>query len=60
MDCGIMIGLTQKRGAHKPTGQVKISKKLQKSFKKGIDKREEMWYTVKVAAIVAANMILEN
>ena len=35
-------------------------KKLEKSFEKGIDKREEMWYTVKVAAIVVTEMILEN
>ena len=34
--------------------------KTSKSFKKGIDKRGEMWYTVKVAAIVVTEMILEN
>ena len=35
-------------------------KKVEKTLKKGIDKRERMWYNNKVAAIVAAEMILEN
>ena len=38
----------------------KKPKKVQKTLKKGIDKRERMWYNNKVAAIVAAEMILEN
>ena len=41
MDCGIMIGLTQKRGAHKPAGQVKISKNFKKVLKKVLTKRGE-------------------
>ena len=34
------------------TSQKKI-KKSEKTFKKGIDKREMMWYNIKVAAQVA-------
>ena len=35
-------------------------KKIEKTFKKGIDKRDWMWYNNKVAARAVAGMILEN
>ncbi|MBQ9797811.1 MAG: hypothetical protein IJW50_08840 [Clostridia bacterium] len=34
---------------------VKNLKKVEKTFKKGIDKRERMWYNIKAVAKVAAN-----
>ena len=32
-------------------------KKIEKTFKKGIDKRKMMWYNIKVAARVATSVI---
>ena len=42
-----------------PIRPKKIPKKLEKSFKKGIDKRWGMWYTLKVAAIAEARWSLK-
>ena len=39
---------------HKPEKNIK---KIEKTFKKGIDKRKMMWYNIKVAARVATSVI---
>ena len=38
----------------------KTLKKVKKTFEKGIDKRERMWYNIRAAAKAGAEMILEN
>ena len=48
-------GASRPRGAIASNNRKKISKKSEKTFEKGIDKRKRLWYNIKVAAQVAAH-----
>ena len=52
------------QAVHKRTatakGFEKNLKKVEKTFKKGIDKAKRKWYNTEVAAKAGAEMILEN
>ena len=48
------------RDRNRGVSLVKNLKKVEKTFKKGVDKQERMWYNNKVAAQSGDGMILEN
>ena len=59
--CDIICKLSARAESEGPQrDREKALKKVEKTFKKGVDKPERMWYNNKVAAQSGDGMILEN